>query len=122
MRALKRSPRRPRSCARPGNAGIPRDAPLLDAALADVEGLARAPRPSTSSWSAPRRRWSPALADALAAEGVRCFGPSAAAARLEGSKAFAKEVMAAAGVPDGRPRGGHDRRGRAGRDRRATRP
>ena len=41
------------------------------------------------------------LADALAAEGVRCFGPRAAVARLEGSKAFAKEVMAAAGVPTG---------------------
>ena len=30
---------------------------------------------------------------------MRCFGPPAAAARLEGSKAFAKEIMAAAGVP-----------------------
>src|SRR6476661_5671062 len=39
------------------------------------------------------------LADACAAAGVACFGPSAAAARLEGSKAYAKEVMAAAGVP-----------------------
>ncbi len=39
------------------------------------------------------------LADALAAAGVACFGPSAAAARLEGSKAHAKAVMAAAGVP-----------------------
>ncbi len=33
------------------------------------------------------------------AEGIACFGPVAAAARLEGSKAFAKEVMAEAGVP-----------------------
>src|SRR6201999_4495911 len=32
-------------------------------------------------------------------KGVACFGPSAAAARIEGSKAFAKDVMAAAGVP-----------------------
>ncbi len=39
------------------------------------------------------------VADAVRAAGVDCFGPSAAAARLEGSKAFAKEVMAAAGVP-----------------------
>lgn len=38
-------------------------------------------------------------ADELRARGLRCFGPSAAAARLEGSKAFAKEVMRAAGVP-----------------------
>jgi phosphoribosylamine--glycine ligase len=38
-------------------------------------------------------------ADAVRAGGIACFGPSARAARLEGSKAFAKEVMAAAGVP-----------------------
>src|SRR4051794_16564143 len=38
-------------------------------------------------------------ADAVRAAGIACFGPSAAAARIEGSKAFAKEVMAAAGVP-----------------------
>jgi phosphoribosylamine--glycine ligase len=39
------------------------------------------------------------LADACAQAGILCFGPSAAAARLEGSKAFAKEIMLAAGVP-----------------------
>ena len=39
------------------------------------------------------------VADAVRARGIPCFGPSAAAAALEGSKAFAKEVMAAAGVP-----------------------
>ena len=44
------------------------------------------------------------VADAVRAAGIDCFGPSAAAARLEGSKAFAKEVMAAAGVPTARAR------------------
>ena len=39
------------------------------------------------------------VADAVRARGVACFGPSADAARLEGSKAFAKEIMAAADVP-----------------------
>ncbi len=39
------------------------------------------------------------LADACARAGVRCFGPSAAAAMLEGSKAFTKEVADAAGIP-----------------------
>ncbi len=39
------------------------------------------------------------VADAVRAAGIHVFGPSAAAARLEGSKAFAKEIMAAAGVP-----------------------
>ena len=38
------------------------------------------------------------VADAVRAAGVACFGPSADAARIEGSKAFAKDVMAAAGV------------------------
>ena len=39
------------------------------------------------------------VADALREAGIRCFGPGAEAARLEGSKAYAKEVMAAAEVP-----------------------
>ncbi len=39
------------------------------------------------------------VADAVRAAGIACFGPDAAAAQLEGSKAFAKDVMAAAGVP-----------------------
>ncbi len=39
------------------------------------------------------------VADALAARGIACFGPSAAAAELEGSKAFAKDVMVKAGAP-----------------------
>ena len=38
------------------------------------------------------------VADAVRAAGVACFGPSADAARIEGSKAFAKDVMATAGV------------------------
>ncbi|GAB2472741.1 phosphoribosylamine--glycine ligase [Jatrophihabitans fulvus] len=38
-------------------------------------------------------------ADAVRAAGIACFGPSAEAARLEGSKAFAKDVMSSAGVP-----------------------
>ena len=37
--------------------------------------------------------------DALREAGIRCFGPAAAAARIEGSKAFAKQVMAEAGIP-----------------------
>jgi phosphoribosylamine--glycine ligase len=42
------------------------------------------------------------VADAVRAAGIACFGPSAEAARLEGSKAFAKDVMAAAGIPTAR--------------------
>jgi phosphoribosylamine--glycine ligase len=42
------------------------------------------------------------VADAVRAAGVACFGPSAAAAAIEGSKAFAKDVMTSAGVPTAR--------------------
>jgi phosphoribosylamine---glycine ligase len=42
------------------------------------------------------------VADAVRATGIACFGPSREAARLEGSKAFSKDVMAAAGVPTAR--------------------
>jgi phosphoribosylamine---glycine ligase len=42
------------------------------------------------------------LADLVRAKGIACFGPSAAAAMIEGSKAFAKDVMSAAGVPTAR--------------------
>jgi phosphoribosylamine--glycine ligase len=42
------------------------------------------------------------VADAVRAAGIPCFGPSAKAARIEGSKAFAKDVMQAAGVPTAR--------------------
>ena len=44
------------------------------------------------------------VADAVRAAGIPCFGPSAAAAALEGSKAFAKSVMTSAGVPTARAR------------------
>lgn len=50
------------------------------------------------------------VADRLAAAGIACFGPSAAAARLEGSKAFAREVCRAAGVPMARGRAFGDSR------------
>ena len=39
------------------------------------------------------------VADAIRADGVSCFGPGRAAAMIEGSKSFAKDVMRAAGVP-----------------------
>lgn len=44
------------------------------------------------------------VADAVRAAGIDCFGPSREAAQIEGSKTFAKEVMAAAGVPTGASR------------------
>jgi phosphoribosylamine---glycine ligase len=101
VRTLLRSPQAPEVLCAPGNAGIRRDARMLDAPDGDPAALARAARGAGVELAVvgPEAPLVAGLADALAAEGVRCFGPLAAAARLEGSKAFAKEIMAAAGVP-----------------------
>ena len=92
VRALLRSPQRPQVFAAPGNAGIARDATIVpDGEVAGMDLVVVGPEAPLVA----------GLADECAAAGVACFGPTAAAARLEGSKAFAKEVMAAAGVPTG---------------------
>ena len=101
VRTLLRSPQAPEVLCAPGNAGIRRDARPLDVPGDDPGTLARAARAARVDLVVvgPEAPLVAGLADALATEGVRCFGPRAAAARLEGSKTFAKEVMAAAGVP-----------------------
>ena len=105
--ALSRDPAVTEVHAAPGNPGIGACATLHDvdpldgAAVADLAVSLGA----DLVVSGPRRRWSPGVADAVRERGISCFGPSRAAAELEGSKAFAKDVMAAAGVPTAaRPR------------------
>src|SRR5687768_11161671 len=103
VRALGRSPQHPDVLCAPGNPGILRDAGALDVGAGDEEGIARAAVEAGVDLvvAGPEAPLVNGLADACAAQGVACFGPVAAAARLEGSKAFAKELMAAAGVPTG---------------------
>ena len=107
VRALARSPQAPELLCAPGNAGIRADTVVLAGAdPGDPAGLARAAAAAGVDLVVvgPEAPLVAGVADALGEAGVRCFGPSGAAARLEGSKAFAKEVMAAAGVPTARHR------------------
>jgi phosphoribosylamine--glycine ligase len=101
IQALAQSPRRPELLCAPGNAGIARDARMLAVPADDVSGLVRLARDEQVDFVVvgPEAPLVAGVVDALTDAGIRSFGPSAAAARLEGSKAFCKEVMGAAGVP-----------------------
>ena len=81
----------------PGNPGIAREARCVPAqpSLAD----AALPAKPDLVVVGPEQPLADGFADRMAAEKVPCFGPLAAAARIEASKAFAKEIMLAAGVP-----------------------
>ncbi len=87
-------------CA-PGNPGTAELATNLPISAADLDRLADAADMHGVDLTVigPETPLALGLADRLRAEGRAAFGPSRAAAQLEASKAFAKEVMAAAGVP-----------------------
>lgn len=87
-------------CA-PGNAGTAAVATNIPVSAENVEALvawARENRPDLTVVG-PEVPLCAGVVDAFEAENLRIFGPCRAAARMEGSKAFAKEIMEAAGVP-----------------------
>lgn len=89
--------------AAPGNAGIARDAEIVDLdpnSPADVTDFANE-RDVDLVVIGPEAPLVAGVADALRERGIPVFGPGRAAAQLEGSKAFAKRIMDAAGVPTG---------------------
>jgi phosphoribosylamine---glycine ligase len=104
VRALARSPQRPELLCAPGNAGIAADARVLEIPADDVPRLIRAAEGERVEFVVvgPEVPLVNGLVDALRSSGIAAFGPTAAAARLEGSKAYAKEVMQAAAVPTAR--------------------
>ncbi|MCY0923410.1 MULTISPECIES: phosphoribosylamine--glycine ligase [unclassified Streptomyces] len=90
-------------CA-PGNAGISEVAELRPVDALDGDAVARLAVELGADLVVvgPEAPLVAGVGDAVRAAGIPVFGPSADAARLEGSKAFAKDVMAAAGVPTAR--------------------
>ena len=102
VRRLLRSPRKPDVLAAPGNAGIARDkVECVGVEVEDIAGLVELARTREVDLVVvgPEVPLVLGLVDALQEAGIPAFGPSKEAARLEGSKRYAKELMDAVGVP-----------------------
>jgi len=102
VRALRRSAHAPELLCAPGNVGIAADAECLpEVGGEDVGAIVAAARERRVDLVVvgPEAPLVAGVVDALEEAGVPAFGPRAAAAELEGSKAFAKELMGEAGVP-----------------------
>ncbi|WP_127573835.1 phosphoribosylamine--glycine ligase [Georgenia faecalis] len=100
-RALDRDPATTDLVVAPGNPGTAELARNREVDPLDPDAVAALARELGSDLVVvgPEAPLVAGVADAVRAAGIACFGPDAAAAHLEGSKAFAKEVMAAAEVP-----------------------
>ncbi len=90
--------------AAPGNPGMTRDARCVDISASDVEGLAAFAEESGIDLTVvgPEAPLAAGIVDRFESLGLPAFGPSASAARLESSKAFAKNLMSDSGVPTAR--------------------
>ena len=102
--ALRSEPAGHEILAAPGNAGIARDAAIVDVDMLDPGAVSAYAIEHAVDLVVigPEAPLVAGVADALRERGIPVFGPGKAAAQLEGSKAFAKRIMEAAGVPTGR--------------------
>lgn len=101
VRALQSDPSVTSILVAPGNAGIAAEVPVRGVQLDDPKDIAALAKELGADLVVigPEAPLVAGAADAVRDQGIPCFGPSAAAAKLEGSKSFAKEIMQAAGVP-----------------------
>ena len=100
---LARSPKASRIYVAPGNAGTAEEAKCENVAIGaeDIEKLLRFAKASRVDLTVvgPEAPLVAGIVDRFTAAGLRCFGPTAACARLEGSKAFSKNFLAHHGIP-----------------------
>ena len=101
IRALLGSPSEPEVFCAPGNAGIAEEAEIVHVPAEDVDGIVSAGRSKRIDLVlvGPEAPLVAGLVDALEDVGIAAFGPTGAAAQIEGSKLFAKNLMNEAGVP-----------------------
>ncbi len=98
---LAQSPKKPELYCAPGNGGISELATCVDIAATDIENMVRYAKEEAMDLVvvAPDDPLALGMVDALEAEGIRAFGPNKAAAIIEASKAFSKELMKKYNIP-----------------------
>ncbi len=101
IRKLRENPTVTQIYALPGNGGMARDAQCVPIGAKDIPGMVEFARTHAIDYAvvAPDDPLVLGAVDALTAAGVPCFGPNAAAARIEGSKIFAKNLMRKYHIP-----------------------
>ena len=101
VKKLKQSPLCTEILCAPGNGGIAADARCVPVSATDIEGQAALAVSEGADYVvvAPDDPLALGLVDKLARQGIPAFGPSAAAARIEASKVFSKELMRKYGIP-----------------------
>ena len=101
VKALARSPQVEKIYCAPGNAGIAEDAECVAIGVEDVDALVSFARDNAIDMTVvgPEAALAVGLVDAMEAAGLKAFGPTKAAARIESSKEFAKQIMTKYNVP-----------------------
>ena len=101
IRSLKKNPAVETIFALPGNGGIAADATCVAISATDLDKIVAFAVENAIDYAvvAPDDPLVLGCVDALEAKGIPCFGPSKAAAIIEGSKAFSKDLMKKYGIP-----------------------
>ena len=101
IKSLKKNPEVTEIYALPGNGGIARDATCVNIGAKDIDGMVNFAKENAIDFAvvAPDDPLVLGAVDALEAVGVPCFGPNKAAAIIEGSKVFSKNLMKQYGIP-----------------------
>ena len=101
IRSLKKNPEIETIYALPGNGGIAQDATCVAISATDIDGIVAFAKENAIDYAvvAPDDPLVLGCVDRLTEIGIPCFGPEAKAAIIEGSKAFAKDLMKKYGIP-----------------------